>query len=221
MKSKGTCVTKIGNNKYYEHKCQGVNRNGRAAILDGLLEEEHRQEGGEGASSVLPCGKAFKAVGTATKALRLSVFGRLKSTRPPVTSGKRSGGTFPRNRVWVLGRWASHTLPPSYVIRPKEAAFSVPPPPSTGGTSPRKPGFGDWQHRVMAKSSGFEVRRPWVYVQALSHPCCGPLSKLLSLYEAKECADNLDLLGKRVQEMEESLDLQHSPILWCKYSHGG
>lgn len=47
----------------------GVNRDHCGAILDGLVKEEPRQEGGEGASSVFTRGKAFKTVGTATKSL--------------------------------------------------------------------------------------------------------------------------------------------------------
>ena len=60
---------KTGSGKCYEHKLRKVNRNHCSAILVGLVKEEPRQERGEGASSVFTCGKAFKTVGTAAKAL--------------------------------------------------------------------------------------------------------------------------------------------------------
>lgn len=60
------CSLKAGSAEYYANPLKEEQRDCRAAVLGGLVKEEHRQEGSERASSACICGKALKTTGRAT-----------------------------------------------------------------------------------------------------------------------------------------------------------
>lgn len=96
-----------------------MNRDCWGAVFDELVREEHRQEGREGAGSVLICGKAFKEVGMVmTKALSQERVWKNPKTRKPGWLELVNLGNAPRtarssqlDTHLCIG--APHTPPPS------------------------------------------------------------------------------------------------------------